>query len=954
MENLPLYNSRILNSYVEYLKGNYPEINLSEILEYSNIAMHELADEGHWFTQAQVNRFHEALVKVTDNLHVAREAGRHFATSKSGGILRQYVIGFLSPMVAYWMMEKVTANITRDLTVNTHKLASNKIEITFTHKPDSREQPFQCENRIGMLESLAKIFTRKYATVEHPECVHRDGTFCHYVVTWEKPKFVIVKQIASFFSLASVIASGVTFFPLPLFQWITLTLSAALLSVGSFFFAERLERNELAENIESQGSAADLLIDEINAHYNEAQLIQEIGQAASSILDIDKLLHNIMENLEKRLDFDRGVIMLANKEKTRLLYTVGYGYDQVLEDYLRNTAFHLDKPHSKGEFVTSFKEQKSFLVNDVTDSQNHFSPKTLEFSKKLGTHSFICVPIVYEGRSEGILAVDNIRSKKPFSQSDLSLLMGIAPQIGISINNARAYQLIREREESFRALSENAPDIIYTLNTDGSFTYVNPAWEKSLGHTSEEVIGKYFIDFARKDDTSTFIRAFKKIRDGRETIINFTSTLLHKNGSERLFNMTGAPNLDSEGNVLGLVGTFKDVTEQHHLEMQLRQSHKMQAIGTLSGGIAHDFNNILTPIMGYTELMLSEVSDDSQIKWMLERVYNASHRAKDLVQQILTFSRQSEQEKKPVQVSIIVKETLKLLRSSLPATIDIRHNIQSQSLVMGDPTQIHQVIMNLCTNAGYAMQQTGGILEVTLTDSISDKDALLPSTYTQRGAYMQLTVTDTGEGMTAEIMERIFDPFFTTKERTKGTGMGLSVVHGIVENHDSTITVESEPGKGSTFRVLFPIIDEAVTLESTADMAVVPEGRERILFIDDELPIIDIGKQILESLGYDVTTRTSSIEALELFKVRPDFFDLIITDMTMPNMTGESLARNLLNIRPDIPIIICTGYSASMTREKVGDMGINAIVMKPIIKKDIAHTIRQVLDADKEVRYAVP
>ncbi|MBN2255480.1 MAG: PAS domain S-box protein, partial [Deltaproteobacteria bacterium] len=674
-----------MNSYVEYLQKNYPDLNLDRILDYACISRHELADPGHWFTQEQHNRFHYILVAETQNPDIAREAGRYISTSKASGVLRQYIFGFLSPMVGYWMMDKIVPTLSRHITVKTEKLAPNKVKIRFSPKLNVLEEPFQCENRLGMLESLAQVFTKKYADIEHPECMHKGDDCCTYIISWEREPSHIWKRVGLFFSLSAMMSSLALYFFLPTTSWAVWTLSLIIFSMAIFLYSGWLEKKFLSETLESQGNAADQLINQTNRSYNELLLIQEIGQATSNILDIDNLLQFIMETLQKRLDFDRGMIMLANKDKTKLIYTVGYGYTPEQKDLLMNTTFSLEKPHSQGQFVLTFKKQQPFLINELKDVEPVMSPRSIDFAKRMGVKAFISVPILYEGQSEGILAVDSPRADRTLNQSDINLLMGIAPQIGISINNARSYQLIREREESFRALSENAPDIIYTLDITGMFTYVNPAWEKILGHFKGEVVGKYFIDFARKEDTDVYIDLFKRVRNEGKTITSFNGVLLHKDGSERLFNMNGAPNLDSEGNAIGLVGILKDITEHHNMEVELRQALKMQAIGTLSAGIAHDFNNILTPIIGYTELIMSENSEKNQTKWMMERILNASHRAKELVKQILTFSRQTEQERRPVRLSIIIKEALRLLRASLPTTIEMRQNIASDSLVVGDP-----------------------------------------------------------------------------------------------------------------------------------------------------------------------------------------------------------------------------------------------------------------------------
>jgi PAS domain S-box-containing protein/putative nucleotidyltransferase with HDIG domain len=351
-----------------------------------------------------------------------------------------------------------------------------------------------------------------------------------------------------------------------------------VMAMGVTLYTEYLEKKELLSNIQNQGDAADSLLDQINKRYNEALLIQEIGQASSMILDIDKLLVSIMGSLEKGLDFDRGMIMLANKQKDCLIYTVGYGYNPKDEDYLKNIKFHLDNPLSKGVAVEAFRKQKPVLVNDISNIENDLSPKSLDFVRAMGSQSFICVPIVYKGESMGVLIVDNVQSKKPLSQTEMSLLMGIAPQIGISINNAIAYQKIKESEVRFRSLSENAPDIIYALGINGEFTYTNPAIETILGYRPEEIIGKYFVDIARKEDILRCIKAFKQVRDRKQTLKEETGILLHKDGTERYFSISGAPNFDSEGNFIGLVGTLKNLTDIRRSEMELKKSfEKLQS-----------------------------------------------------------------------------------------------------------------------------------------------------------------------------------------------------------------------------------------------------------------------------------------------------------------------------------------------------------------------------------------
>lgn len=387
--------------------------------------------------------------------------------------------------------------------------------------------------------------------------------------------------------------------------------------------------------------------------------------------------------------------------------------------------------------------------------------------------------------------------------------------------------------------------------------------------------------------------------------------------------------------------------ERHMLQDHLQRSQKVEAIGTLASGIAHDFNNILGAVIGFSELVLLDLPEDSRSRKNLEMVLAAGERAKDLVQQILAFSRQSEEERKPLQIGHTVKEVLKFMRASLPTTIEIRQQVDTDiGYVMADPVQIHQVVMNLCTNAHHAMTDKGGVLDVRLTScALGTRQAVLRPPL-KPGPHVKLTVKDTGHGMERAVMEKIFDPYFTTKEKGVGTGLGLAVVHGIVEKHGGAITVESAPGTGSCFEIFFPSIQKTEAIEGRIP-GEIPGGSERILLIDDERVLVDMGRQTLEHLGYRVETSTSSVEALALFRRQPHRYDLVITDMTMPNMTGDRLAMEVMRIRPDIPIIICTGYSEEILTETARNVGVKALVKKPILTSELARAVRTALESNR-------
>jgi len=383
--------------------------------------------------------------------------------------------------------------------------------------------------------------------------------------------------------------------------------------------------------------------------------------------------------------------------------------------------------------------------------------------------------------------------------------------------------------------------------------------------------------------------------------------------------------------------------EKKALGRQLRQAQKMEAVGTLAGGIAHDFNNILSAVIGFTEMAMEDAPPHTDLSHNMEQVLQAGLRAKHLVQQILAFSRQSEHEMKPVQLDRIIQEACELLRASLPTTIDIHTDIQTDAFTMGDPTQMHQVLMNLGTNAGHAMRDRGGRLSIVLQEATADEIQATRLPGMTAEAYLQLVVQDTGHGIPGNIMDRIFDPFFTTKEHTEGTGMGLSVAHGIIKSHGGSIDVESQPGQGTTFRIYLPKILRRAKDDHRHALPL-PPGNERVLFVDDETMLVDMSQQILQRLGYQVTACTSSVEALQHFQNDPTAFDLIITDMTMPHMTGKELATEILKINPELPIILCTGFSETISEEAAKHIGIQAFILKPIVMSDLAQTMRKVLD----------
>ncbi len=510
-----------------------------------------------------------------------------------------------------------------------------------------------------------------------------------------------------------------------------------------------------------------------------------------------------------------------------------------------------------------------------------------------------------------------------------------------AIERNRSEKALRKSKQEWERTFNAIDDIITILDPNMRIMRTNQAAVRAF--KTEELIGKHCHEvFANETERCPICPMGEVIRKNNSFIKEIEHVYLGKT-----FLVAISPIFDEHDTLMGFVHVAKDISYKKKIETQLRQAQRLEAIATLAGGIAHDLNNILFPIYGYAEMTLELAPDDVLIQKNLKRVLDAAERGREMVQQILTFSREGREGKKsryPCKIQSVIKETLKLLRGSVPATIDIRRRVdETCGRVMADPTQIHQVLMNLCTNAYHAMREKGGVLEISLHEVVlcADETAL----DMEPGPCLKLSVSDTGHGMERAVMDKIFDPYFTTKDVHEGTGLGLSVTHGIVKGHKGHITVYSELGRGTTFHVYLPLADRHGTdVPKDAKASALPTGDERILLVDDEETITEMLGKRLKRLGYQVTAWTSSPDALAAFRRSPQSFDLVITDMTMPNMTGIQLSRSIRTIRPDIPIILCSGFSELLTEEKIQEVRIQGYMMKPVPMKEMADIIRQALD----------
>ncbi|BBO19209.1 phosphohydrolase [Candidatus Brocadia pituitae] len=493
LDNRPLYNSRIIDTYVKLIKRKYNYINVDELLSYSGMESYQVSDEGHWFTQEQIDLFYERLVYLTGNKDIAREAGRFGASPDAIGVLRQIVLSHIGPAKAYEIIGKAAANFTKSATYESKRLDANKVEIVVTPLEGVFEKPFQCKNRIGYFECVSAMFNCRMPKIEHPECIFEGGSVCRYIVSWEESRFAFWEKIRNYTTLLLSPSCMCSFFIYPKVTATAILPITIFIILSLTLYSKFMEKKELSTAIDNLRDSPDKLLEQINMNYNNALMLNEIGLAISKQMDVDGILLNVVQVLKKRLDYDRGMVLLANQDKTSLQFRAGFGYTDEQSDLLRNTSFHLDNPKSKGVFVISFREQQSFVVTDIDEIKDSLTPRSLEFANKMGVKSFICCPIVHEKESLGVLAVDNITTKRPLIQSDANLLMGIAPGIGISIHNS---MLIEARERQFKSIM-----LVLAASIDARDTLTAGHSEKvteyALGICNELGISKDYCEVIR-------------------------------------------------------------------------------------------------------------------------------------------------------------------------------------------------------------------------------------------------------------------------------------------------------------------------------------------------------------------------------------------------------------------------------------------------------------------------
>ena len=953
MPELPqIYNSRIVKSYIHCMNARYPDANIDSILQHAEISKYELDDPGHWFNQQQVDRFFEKTVEVTGNPAIAREAGRFAVLNETAGPVRQLALGLLKVSSVYLLLAKLYPMLSRGALVKTQKLASNSVQITVEPFSDVLESPHQCENRIGVFEALSTLFTDDYAQIDHCACIHKGDVHCRYVVSWSEPVHSKWKRIFGVAAAVSALVAGITFFMLPLLPWLLILSAGTIASMGVYLRATVFERQALTHTIQNQGNVAEDHIKEIDYRYRGALLVQKIGQATSTILDVNKLSAMVLENIQHYFDFDRGLIMLADKERQSLFYSAGYGFDDAMLELLGKTQFRLDNPAAKGIFIRTFREQRPILVDDIDMMRDSLSPRSRQLIKRIGSKSLICLPIVYEDRSLGILAVDNLMTKRPLTQSDMNLLTGVTYQAAASIINADAYQELQNSEQRYRSLYEKAPTAYISLGIeDAVIVNCNLAAVRLLGYCREDLLNSSLLSHVSDDKgNQDKARWMHQLLQKGQPVYNEAVELIRNDRQPVWVNVTLEPFCNAQGHVVEGRCILVDTTQQKQLEEQLSKAQRMEAIGTLAGGVAHDLSNILAAIVSYPDLLLMDVPPDSPLYDPLVKIKGAGMRAAAIVQDLLTLSRRGVAVTETVSINDVVKD---YIESPEYEDLVARHpNIQIEiqllpalAAIKGSTIHLTKTLMNVLMNAAEALPGGGRILIETRNQMIAADDSRLKG---KPGAHAVLTVSDNGHGIAPDDLNRVFEPFFTKKVMGRsGTGLGMAIVWAAVQDLNGFIAIQSQVGQGTKVELFFP-----ATLEKKASRPLNHElveyiGKgEELLVIDDNVEHREIAIRMLSRLGYKVTAVESGEAAIVKFEqnFKPD---LVVLDVLLePGLDGLSTFRRILDFNPRQKAIIASGFVESTRVKKARELGVSAYVKKPYSLKEIGSAVRYVLDSE--------
>jgi len=804
-EDKPLYNIRIIRNHVDFVKKNFPKININNLLDYAGISKLQFNDFGYWCTQRQINKLNEILVKQTGNQDISRNTGRHLL--KSQNILAQYVLGFKSPITAVLQSAKIYSKLSLGAEVWGKENGKSKVEFFAKPNPGVNEQFFQCRNRIGILEGVYHFFTDEFPEIQHSECVHKGGKFCKYIVSWNKTSKIFKwSRLRNYSIIGGALISVFSFVFSPLSYFFLTLLLVVFVHFFLIYNLQKIKKDKLSNNIQELAKTAEDLFGELNVRYSSTKLVQEVGEITSFKQSENEISAAVSDVMSRRLDYDRGAILLARSNKRSLFYSGGYGFTEDQIGIMNLGQFRLDKSEHEGILQKVFAKQKPVLIEEINTAT--FSPdrEDLDIIRTLKIQSMICVPIVHEGESLGVIIVDSLKSQREFREGDINILMAVASQTALNIINARSYKKLQESEKKHRTLVETIRDIVYTVDLEGRFTYISPMVEMITGYADKELIGREFIEIVNFPYKEIVMQRFEDGLKSKETS-TYEIEIITKDENVVPVELNVAPLTDNKGLSIGRIGVARDITvrclqeaKRQEMEMRALTQDKLASLGEIATGVAHEINQPLSYIKIILESTLNDIETEKLDRVELSGDFNESLRQigkiSNIISHLRTFGRSDVTTFSPVSLSRVLNDTLILMKERLRIqNIEIDIEVAEKfPLVFGNHAKLEQVFVNLIQNSMDAIEGRGkGAIK--LTAQIEDNDALI-------------TYADTGEGIDPKFQEKIFEPFFTTKKAGKGTGIGLSIVYGIIKEHEGAITCESEKDKGATFKIRLPIFSE--------------------------------------------------------------------------------------------------------------------------------------------------
>ncbi len=910
-----------------------------------------LMEPNNWVSSEVIIRIFENAKKLAGNDQILAEIGFESAKRKKLGYIQRILLfAYRNPRRSLQRVQAINDKFNKNKTIEVVETTRDSAVIRLHWFPDIPATKDFCLFNQGVYKGLPTVWDLPPAEVQETKCFFEGHEYCEYHCKWKmKPLFSSLTQLFTPWRALRL--------SLEEMEQDKETLRQKFDEVHSLYLQLQKSNRELEQsNIELNKNQTLLRqkiheIHNLNVQLQERNLelkekinklecLQDTGAKILSVLDRDEVFQVTLRALRNYARLHRAGIFLVDSKSKLLRLGHAVGVDAAITSRLQDYQLPLSKLDNL--IVRVYNSGNAVVINDVSESNlNKTNPLLQLFQPK----TIIVAPLTSQGMVSGVLLADRTPEQGIFTNSDKDFIVSFANLIAIAWANA---ELIRKKDESeshLRRMFENAQVGILKIDVQNIIQEANPRMKVLCG--TDELAGHHIYDFLDADNQKKFKKIIATNRAGQPAQAELE--ILAKNNPALTVLFSSVPTFNEDRRYAGCEAIVTDLSETKKMQRQLIQSSKMEALGTMAGGFAHEFKNILQAIKLWTEGALVDLPQDSEVHTNLTRVLQSINKGTDIVHQILLFSRDQKPELKPIKLADIIEDGLKMVRAALPTSIIIHADIDPNAgFILGDAVRVHQVLLNLCTNAAHAMRDKVGRLNVSLQNLHIEAGVKGRWQHVKPGAYIQLAVQDNGIGMDRQTMERIFEPFFTTKEQGEGTGMGLSTVHGIVQDHSGVIDVESAPGLGTTFRILFPrCIPQELEPEvpkAEPQPLIMPTGTERILFVDDELTLTEIVKKMLERLGYEVVAKSSSREALALFQAQPESFDLVIADQTMPHMTGVALAHEIKRIRPDLPIILCTGMIDSQKLDKQA-AGIREILTKPVTISKLAQVVRQTLDA---------